>query len=582
MAPPALPEVGMSSSNPITTEVIRNAFLSAAEQMNASLVRSAYSPIIYEAKDCSVALFDERGEALAQASGLAVFLGNLGMCIEVTAAKYGWEGFQEGDVYVLNDPYTMGSHLGDFTIFSPVFYERELVGFAATIAHWIDIGAKDRVLPVDSTEIYQEGIRLGPTRLMQGGQLVQDVVDILAINSRLPDFILGDMHAQIAACRMGERRYQAILDKFGLETVRAAVEVYFAQAEQLDREVIGRIPDGEYFAEGCLDNDGQSDDPVWIRVRVAVQGTEMTVDLTGTDPQVKGCINCGYGMTISASRVAYKMLINPRAAVTGGTFRALHVEVPEGCFLRAQEPAACQFYFSPLGLLIDLVIKALAEVLPEQVAAAHYGDSMMLYVIGQDFIHLDGHTGGWGGSYQSDGESALQQAVGGDMRNFPVELTEQKFPVQFRRFGFVPDSGGPGRHRGGLGTVRELEVQADDVVLSLWFERSKTRAWGLFGGQPGHISKMVVNPESAEAATYIKLNRLPAPRGTVTSALAGGGGGYGDPLRRDPELVREDVIDGYVSREHARIDYGIIFKDGSIEVDQSSSADERSNRAQTQ
>lgn len=553
--------------NPVTTEIIRNALVSAAKEMNSTLVRSAYTPVIYEAKDCSVGIFNERAELLGQAAGLPIFMGNLEEAIIVTAKKYGWDAFRDGDVYIVNDSYLTGTHLGDITIFSPIFHEDRLSGFAATRAHWIDIGAKDRMLPVDSTNIFQEGIRIGPTRLVAEGKIVSDLVDLLALNSRFPRSLLGDMHAQIAACRMGERSFREILKKFGKTTVDAAVEEIFAQSARLDREAVARIPDGAYFAEGCLDSDGQTDEPVWVRVKVTIQGSDMTIDLTGSSPQVRGSVNCGFAQTISACRVAYKMLVNPQAGVSGGNFRSLHVIAEEGSMLAAKDPAACQFYFTPLGLLIDLVVKALAPAIPEEIAAAHYGDSMMLYLIGKTFACSEANKGGWGGDAFTDGENALANVVLGDMRNFPVELVENKYPVKIQRYGLMPDSGGAGKQRGGLGTIRDYQVEDDDIVLSLWFERSRTPAWGVFGGETGRAPEVIVNPGRDDEKRLLKVSTMPIKRGTVASAFAGGGGGYGPAIERDPNRVREDVIDGYVSREVAARDYGVVFSPNSLEID---------------
>jgi N-methylhydantoinase B len=565
--------------DPVTTEIIRNALNSAALDMNAALIRSAYTPIIYEAKDCSVGLFDDRGRLLGQAAGLPIFLGNLEEAIHVTARKYGWDGFHEGDVFIVNDSYLLGTHLGDVTIFSPVHWHGELCGFAATRAHWLDIGAKDRMLPVDSTEIFQEGIRIGPTRLVSKGELVQDIVDLLSLNSRFPRSLLGDMHAQIAACRMGERSLRGILDKFGKDVVGAAVEEIFAQSARLDREVIAQIPDGVYRAEGCLDDDGQGSEPVWIRVSVEVRGEEMTIDLTGSSPQVRGSVNCGIAQTISACRVAFKMLVNPNGGVTGGTFQCLKVVVPEGSVVSAQEPAACQFYFTPLGLLIDLIVEALAPAIPQHVAAAHYGDSMMLYLIGSDFVCAEANNGGWGGNEYGDGESALANVVLGDSRNLPVELIESKYPVSVRRYMLECDSGGPGKHRGGLGTIRELRADADDVVLSLWFERSKTPAWGLLGGEAGRPPGVTIFPDTPEEIERMKVSRLPFARGSIVRARAGGGGGFMPPHLRDALQVLNDVIDGYVSIEAARDRYGVVIDPNAMAVDWEATAALRAQKA---
>lgn len=568
-----------AGTDPITTEIIRSALVSAAQEMNASLVRSAYTPLIYEAKDCSVGLFNERAELLGQAAGLPIFMGNLEEAINVTTQHLGADIYQEGDVYIINDSYLTGTHLGDITIFSPIFFEGDLVGFAASRAHLVDIGGKDPNVSVDNTNIYQDGIRIPPTRLFHRGEPVPEVMNILRYNSRYPHLLIGDIYAQVAACRMGERRFHAILAKFGRSTVEHAARDIFAQSEQMDREAIEALPDGEYFAEGCLDDDGWSDDPVWVRVKVTIAGPSMTIDLTGSSPQVKGCVNCGHAQTISACRVAYKMLVNPQSGVTGGSFRWLNVVVPEGSIFSAQEPASCQFYFTPLGLLIDLVIKALADALPDQVAAAHYGDSMLSFLIGQDFICPGNNMGGWGASATSDGENGLVNVVNGDLRNVPVELVEHKYPLQVRRYGLIPDSGGPGRFRGGLGVVRDVEVLADDVVLSTWFERSRTPAWGLFQGKDGTDSHVVVNPGEPTERVVRKVNRLPVPRGTVVSARTGGGGGYGCALERDPEAVRDDLIDGYVTVDAARQAYGVAICPDSHDIDLEATTELR--RAQT-
>ena len=297
--------------DPITVEVLRNAFNAVANEMNANLVRSAYSPIIHDMKDCSVGLFNEHAELLGQAPGLPIFLAALDEAVKVVIAHAGLENMQPGDVYVINDSYLTGSHLSDVTVLSPIFYDGQVVGFTATKAHWLDIGGKDASVSTDTTEIYQEGIRLGPTRVVAAGEMVADVVDILVRNSRLPKALWGDMNAQIAACRTGERRYTEIIARFGLETVRAATAEIFSLAEQADREVIATIPDGEYKAEGFLDSDGHSQEPVRVQVRVTVHDTNLEIDLTGSSLQRPGCTNCGFPMTVSAPRLLYKFLIKP-------------------------------------------------------------------------------------------------------------------------------------------------------------------------------------------------------------------------------------------------------------------------------
>ncbi len=560
--------------DPVTTEIIRNAFLAAAEDMRTTLWRSAFSPVIYEMKDCSVALFDEQAQLLAQAPGLPFFLGALSEVVQIVIDHVGLDNFHAGDVYILNDPYLTGSHLNDVDILSPVVYRAEVVGFAITRAHWRDLGGKDAAYTVDSTEIYQEGLRLGVVKLADRGKIRADVVDILARNTRLPLPLKGDMHAQIAACRIGERRYHQLLDRFGLDTIRRSMQAVFATTEALEREAIAQIPNGVYEAEGYQDNDFQSDELVPVKVKVTVRGSEMVVDTHGSSPQRHACTNCGHAQTVSAVRLAYKFLIRPDAGVTGGSFRPLAVEVEPGSIFAAQEPAACLQYGTHTMLLVDLIIKALAPVLPERVTAGLPGDAWNVIMVQR---RPDGRivaawgestAGGWGANAHADGESALIHSAAGDFRNFPVESMENKCPLLIRRYGLGVDSGGPGRQRGGLNIVREYEVLADHVDVSLWFDRTHTPSWGLFGGQDGAVPQVIINPGKADERRLLKVNHLPLKAGTVFRVQTGGGGGYGPPRERPPERVRQDLLDGYISRRSAEEDYGVSFKDSpALEID---------------
>ena len=292
----------------------------------------------------------------------------------------------------------------------------------------------------------------------------------------------------------------------------------------------------------------------------------MEVDLEGSSPQAEGPVNCGFAQTVSAVRVAFKLLIDPRRPVDGGTFKTLRVRAPEGSMFHAQEPAACQWYFTPLGLLIDLVVKALAPALPETVAAAHYGDSMVIYLAGKDprrslvpFLSVEPTPGGWGAFAGGDGQDALINNVNGAFKDIPVEVFENKYPVLLQAFGIRPDTGGAGRFRGGTGIYREYRLRAP-ASLYLWFERSVTPAWGLFGGNQGAGPDVVIDPGSEAQQHLLKVNALELEEGSIVRTQTGGGGGYGEPRERDPERVRQDVIDGYVTRTGARRDYGVALK----------------------
>jgi N-methylhydantoinase B len=568
-------------ADPVTTEIIRNAFVSCAQDMNATLIRSAYTPIIYEGKDCSVAILDERGDVLGQSLGLPLFLGNLEICVKLTAELVGWEAFCPGDVFYMNDSYMTGTHLNDATIFGPIFWHDRLVGFSATRAHWLDVGAKDPGGPMDSHEIYQEGVRWGPTRLYDRGRPRDDVIDVLRRNGRFGYSMIGDMNAQVASCRTGEARFQAILDRFGYDTYVEAREEIYRQSESLEREAVAALADGTYEAEGSLDDDGLGDDPVPVRLRIDVEGDAMTIDLEGSSSATRGPVNCGFAQTVSACRVAFKLLIHPERPVDGGTFHTLDVKAPPGSMFAAEEPAACQWYFTPLGLLIDLIVKALAPALPDEVAGAHYGDSMVAYLAGTDprreeapFLYVAPHPGGWGAFEGGDGQDGLINNVNGAFKDFPIEVFENKYPALIRTYGFRPDTGGPGRYRGGCGIYRSHELEAP-TLLYLWFERSVTPAWGLFGGRDAAGPDCVVNPGRDDERHMLKVNALQLQTGDVVELRTGGGGGFGEPFEREPERVLRDVVDGYVTRVAAERDYGVVFTE-TLEVDEEATRRARS------
>jgi N-methylhydantoinase B len=363
--------------------------------------------------------------------------------------------------------------------------------------------------------------------------------------------------------RTGQRRLEAIVAKYGREPIDAARDEIFAQTERLERAAVAAIPDGVYHAEGCLDNDGSSDEPVWVRLAVEISGEEMTIDLSESDDARRGPVNCGEAQAISACRVAYKLLINPDNPPNGGAFRPLKVKVRAGSMLGAEEPYPCQWYFTPLGLLIDLVVKALAEVLPEQAAGASYGDSMVIGIAGVDhrngrpFFDLEPTVGGWGAWQESDGEDGLINNVNGSLKDLPIEVLETKFPMRMTHYGFRPDSGGPGRRRGGNGVIREYTIDCEHAQLSLWFERSKTPAWGLFGGADATPPIVVINPGSEGEQRMLKASRFALSRGDTVRTMTGGGGGFGDVKERDPEEVRRDVRNGHVSPQAARERYGV-------------------------
>ncbi len=549
--------------NPIVVEIIRNAVNSAAREMNECLIKSAFGPGIFEMKDCSVGIFDRQARLLGQSSGLPIFLGNLEVCINIVTDKIGLKGYHKGDVYVMNDPYLQGTHAADITVFAPIFYKDCLYGFSAVREAMHDMGGKNPIGNADSTDVYQEGLRIPPVRLVREGEFNEDVAALLAINSRYHTIMRGDLHACAAACYTGETRMGELFDRYGTDGVYAAAEEIFRQSEQLDREAVRQIPDGEYTAEGCLDNDGITDEKRPVKVKITVKNDEMTIDLSGSARMGKGPINCGEAQTIAACRVGFKEMIHPEAKVSGGTFRNLKVIVEKGSFLAAEEPAPCGWYFTGLGLLIDLIVKALAPVMPERAAAAHYGDSSVILFSGIDtkkgeqFGICEATAGGWGAFEGGDGQNGMINVVNGDLKNWGVEFVESKYPLRILSYKIRPDSEGAGKFRGGMGLERTYRVENEDGCnLMLWVERSETPAWGLFGGLSAQEPDVVINPGTKEEKHYLKTNMLPLKRGDIVRIGTGGGGGFGEPLQRDPGAVAEDIENGYMTEEHAKKVYG--------------------------
>ena len=549
-----------AEADPITTEVVRNFVTSCAEDMNAALWRSAYSAVIYEGRDSAVALLDADGNMLGQSTGVPLFVGAIDACVHHVLDYYG-EDMAPGDIFIMNDSYMQGTHLHDITAIGPVFHGGELVGFGAARAHWNDIGAIDPGSTMGSTSIYHEGLRLGPTRIVKRGSPVREWYDHLRLNTRLPDVSIGDLNAQIASIKTGQRRLSMLLDRIGIDVYRSACRNIFEQSRKMDREAIKRLTDGTYSRAGYLDDDGVGDEPVKVALKLTIEGDRMIVDLEGTSGPVAGSVNCGAVQTKSLLRLAYKTMINPERAITGGSFETMTVNIPDECMFNAKEPAACEWYFTGLGLLADLMISCMSEALPERATAAHYGDSMVAAFFSVDpgrgqWIAIEPTAGGWGARSDGDGENALINLVNGGFRNISAEVYETKFPVRVEEFSLRRDSGGAGRWRGGCGVVRIYKL-LEGCYGALWFERSKSPAWGLRGGSPGQgPANRIAFPDGREERP-LKMRARELPAGTVIDTRTGGGGGYGNPKARPLQEVQSDVLLGLVSREAAWTEYGV-------------------------
>ncbi len=549
----------------ITTEIIRHQFISAAEEMKINLARSSYNPVVFEMYDFAVGLFDADANMIAQAPGLPVFLGTLRENVKVITQDIGGlEHFRPGDIYMMNDPYSGGTHLLDVTCVAPVFDNEEVLGFSVAKTHWLDVGGKDPgSYSNDTTNIHQEGLRLHSVQLYDAGRPVKPVFDLIRSNVRVSESVLGDLRAQIAACRTGEKRFRRIVERYGRERVLEAKKQFMDHAEKMARFAIERIPDGRYKAEGWLDNDSlHTNGPhLPIHVEITVTGSEMKVDLTGSQTQNEGPINCGLATTISAVRVGFKCMTTPWIPINEGSFRPLTVLVPDDSMYNAKYPAPCCQFGRHLLSMIDTFLKAFATKLEGQVPAGHYCDLGIISMSGIDprndkeFIHVDSSSGGWGACEGIDGESCLIAIQDGDSKNVPTELMEQRYPLRVQRFSLRQDSCGAGRFRGGLGHIRDLEILADTVRLLTSVERHGYKPWGIAGGSEGFSNDAVLNPGSRKHRKIRKVTNFSLERGDILSMRSGGGGGFGGASDRDPKRVLDDVIDGYISLSSARKNY---------------------------
>ncbi len=578
--------------DPITVEVIRAAMNAAAEEMKICMLKTTYSPILNEARDFGCAIFDAEGNMIAEAVGLPLFQGHLGWPVLATIRDRGWDDIHPGDIFIHNDPYDGGgNHLNDVVMFAPYFADDkpqggELLGFVVTKAHWVDVGGSvPGSMAVDTTEFYQEGLRLQSLKLFQRGEENRDVWRVITANIRTATGVLKDIKAMIATTHIGLRRFEELVHRYGAETLRESWRIMMEQSERRARKAIAAIPDGTYRAEGLLDNDGiDLDKPLRIAVTVSVKGSDFHVDLSDCEPQVKGPFNCGDAITMSACCFVLKCLTTPHDPVDEGCFRPLRANLPPGLIISAQPPAPVARYFAPLLLLIELMFRALGSALREKVPAANYGDHMPTIIYGlrpdtqQPFLHADLNASGNGARVDTDGESALIIMAASAVRNTPIEVSETKYPfVLHKHYGLRQDSGGAGTHRGGLGISREWYCFTD-VAGTFTLERSLTMPWGLESGKPGMTNQLLLTDPRGEIRSVRKGTRVPICAGSLVSIHTGGGGGYNDPLTRPVELVQADVIDGYCSLESAREQYGVVLDPETAAVDEVQTAALRRTR----
>jgi N-methylhydantoinase B len=560
----------------VTLEVLRNALPAVANEMAADLQRTSYNMMIYEVRDYCTALLDTNGELISQnVGGVSHFVADLGVLVVDGMKRYGRDGFKPGDVVITNHQAVAGQHLNNVVIYMPYFYRGELLMFCMVRAHWIDVGGQSTGFGAGATvaDPWLEGLQLDQLKIYEEGKLNETLYRVIKDNIRFPESSLGDMKSQMAACRLAARRMDELFDKYGKDTILAAISQIFDETEQKCRNVVVQLPDGIYEAEASIDDDGLiRDEEVPIRVKITIKGSDMIIDLSGCSAERKAAIN---SRTYAGARVAYKALTGPLDPVNEGSFRALKVVIPEGNIMMAKFPAPMSGWSAVVPTVVDTIVVALAKAMPDRVPAGHHGllgGSVVFFGLHpktkRRFIVQSIEGGGWGGRPFEDGESATVSVCQGDVRNGSIEGIELKCPVLVESRALRRDSCGAGRYRGGLG----LDMKVRNLVEGKWnFERtrrSKCPPWGIAGGTAGEPGGNLLKLPGEKAFKWITGANIPVPLNSLAIVRTGGGGGWGDPLERDAALVAADVAEGLISRRAAHELYGVVLRD-SMSLDES-------------
>lgn len=552
--------------DPIEFEVAQNGLSSLVDNMALAVMRTAHSGVVKDAMDYSTALCDRAGTVVAQGLTIVLHLGSFPDAIKAVIEEFG-EDTQPGDVFVLNDPYLAGGiHLPDIYIVRPVFIDGTIEAYTAVVAHHTDVGG---IVPgsnsTDSTEIYQEGIRLPVLKLYERGEPSDAIFRLIAANVRLPDKVLGDLEAQIAATALGEREYRELADRYRPQRLRQYSDELLDYSERLARAEISAMPDGSAEFVGYVDADNIGDDPVEIHVRLEIRGDEIEVDLTGSTSQVPGGINSPLPFSRAGVYGAIRLVLDPRMPLGDGYTRAISVTAPEGTVVNPLPPAACGARGITGFRVMDTVMGALAQLVPDRVPADGEGGNSIISIggthDGEPYGYVDLIAGARGGGPDADGAEGVPHP-GANIASTPIEVAEAELPIRFESYGMVKDTGGAGRYRGALSQARSVRLLADEGILQVRSDKGKNRPYGLNGGDDGEFSANVVRRVNGEDERLTTMAVSTMRAGDLFEHRFASGAGWGDPLERSPDAVLDDVIDDRVSVEAAREQYGVVIVDG--------------------
>lgn len=572
----------MNKIDPFLREVIRYAFDAIADNMALTLMRTSHSGIVRDSLDFSTALSDATGQTIAQGVCTPMHLG----CFQdaVTKVIHDYEGkIYPEDVFIFNDPFAAaGQHLPDIYITTPIFYDRKIVAWATALAHHSDVGgivAGSNAL--GAYEIFQEGLRLPIVKFLERGTPNRALWDVIALNVRTPDKVIGDLQAQIAACKSCEREFNELLERYGVDTVLRYSDNLQDYAEQLTKSEIRQIPNGSYRFKDHIDGLGENPKPIVLQVKVTVEDESILVDWEGSSEQVSGGVNPSFPFTKSCAYAALRSILSADIPNCEGFSRPITVNAPLGSILNPKFPAPCGARGITGYRMIDCLFGALSAALPDSVTADTTGGSTLPtisgYENGKAYVFCETFMGTWGGTSEHDGQEGVPH-MGANQSNVSIEMIEQDYPIRINEYGFVPDSAGAGEFRGGLALVREYEVLSDDAVLNVRSDKRDYPPHGLFGGKEGKPSKNILNPGPTERLLPVLMTEVETLNtGDVFRHEMAGGGGYGSPWIRNPEQVLKDVVEEKVSIKAAKDDYGVIIikNDHSLEIDKKGTVDFR-------
>ena len=531
--------------DPVTLEVLRNQFESVADEMGQVLIRGAYSPNITERQDCSTAIFDADGRMIAQAEHIPVHLGAMPEAVDAVLDH----DPAPGDVFVLNDPFAGGTHLPDVTLVAPIAPREEILGYAVSRAHHADVGGMTPgSMPAGAEEIYQEGLRLPPTRLVDAGERNEELFSLILANVRNPEERRADFRAQLAATERAKERLSDLTDDHGYDRVVDGFDAVIDYSRERIRDSIGDLPDGTYRASDVLEGDGVTDDDIEIQAAVTVDGATITVDFAGTADQVAGNLNAPLAVATSAVYFVIRSLTDPEIPPNHGCYEPVTVSAPEGCLLNPEPPAAVVGgNVETSQRVTDVVFLALAEAAPDRVPAQGQGTMNNLIIGGRggEFAYYETIGGGFGGRASDDGMDGVQVGMTNTL-NTPVEALEAEYPLRVDRYALRPDSGGDGAHRGGLGLERRLRIQ-QDATVALLTERRRHAPQGVDGGEPGATGENLLQLPGEDEKSVAAKTTVDVPAGTVVTVRTPGGGGHGDPGNRSDELREQDQITGKIN-----------------------------------